>query len=186
LGTTDVELCNWALTEVGATRITALADDSKEARVCNEHYDKVKRYMLSIHPWNFNIVRAEFAEHADEPEWGYAHQFEIPEDCGRILTTEYPDIKYEIEGDVVVTDESTFKCTYASTTCSEALFRPYFEKAFALELARTIAYSLVQNASLKETLTKSAILALREARSFDAQEGSPQDVHVNTWTDERF
>ncbi len=186
MATTDVELCNWALTEVGAQRITGLSDDSKEARICNEHYEKVKRYMLSIHPWNFNTVRAEFAEHADEPEWGYAHQFEIPEDCGIILETEYPDEKYKVEGDVVLTDSTSFKCLYASTTCSEALFRPYFEKAFALELARTIAYALVQNASLKQVLTDSAFKALREARSFDAMEGSPQEPQVNTWTDERY
>lgn len=186
MATTDVELCNWALTEVGAQRITGLDDDSKEAKVCNEHYEKVKRYMLSIHPWNFNKVRAEFAENASTPAWGWEHQFEIPEDCGRILEAEYPDVEYEVEGDMVMTDNADFKCTYATTTCSEALFRPYFEKAFALELARTIAYALVQNAALKELLTKNAAQALREARSFDAQEGTPKDFEVNTWTNERF
>jgi hypothetical protein len=186
LATTDVELCNWALTEVGAQRITSLSDETKEALVCNEHYEKVKRYMLSIHPWNFNVTRAEFSEVLPAPDWGWDHKFQIPADCGQILETENGDEEYVVEGDEVLCDESTFKCLYASTTCSEANFRPYFEKAFALQLACTISYALVQNASLKELLKKDAEKALREARSFDAQEGRPQPVNVNTWTDERF
>lgn len=57
MATNSVEICNNALALIGARRITALTDPSKEARTCNDAYDGCRKAVLRLHPWNFATVR---------------------------------------------------------------------------------------------------------------------------------
>jgi len=59
MATNSVEICNRALTDIGARRITALSDPSKEGRACNDNYDISRKAVLRLHPWNFAIERVE-------------------------------------------------------------------------------------------------------------------------------
>jgi len=59
MATNSVEICNRALTDIGARRITALSDPSKEGRACNDNYDISRKAVFRIHPWNFATTRIE-------------------------------------------------------------------------------------------------------------------------------
>lgn len=54
----DLEVCNAALMRIGSEPITAFSDDSKRAKICLAHYDRVKRDFIAQHPWNFSLKRA--------------------------------------------------------------------------------------------------------------------------------
>ena len=57
MATNAVEICNNALALIGARRITALTDTTKEARTCNDIYDGARKAVLRLHPWNFATER---------------------------------------------------------------------------------------------------------------------------------
>ena len=54
-----VQICNSALNQLGASSITALTDDSKNARLCNERYTTIRDAVFRAHPWNCLIKRVQ-------------------------------------------------------------------------------------------------------------------------------
>ena len=54
MAATALELCNDALSEIGAANITSLtANATKEDRVCNQFYAKLRDELLKQFSWNF-------------------------------------------------------------------------------------------------------------------------------------
>ena len=47
-----VDICNEAMDLLGAATITALTENSKEARLCNRRFSTVRDATLRSHPWN--------------------------------------------------------------------------------------------------------------------------------------
>lgn len=60
--TTQISICNKALRILGAKTITTLDDETEPARILNDVYDEILDEVLSSHPWNFAIVRANLTE----------------------------------------------------------------------------------------------------------------------------
>jgi len=60
---TSVEICNAALMRVGAEAINGFSDNTKRAKLCKNHYDRIKKEMIVSSPWNFCLKRTTlFAE----------------------------------------------------------------------------------------------------------------------------
>ena len=51
-----VDICNEAMDLLGAATITALTENSKEARLCNRRFPTVRDQVLRAHPWNTAIT----------------------------------------------------------------------------------------------------------------------------------
>ena len=47
-----VSMCNSALNLLGASTISALTDDSKNARLCNQRYEPIRDRVFRGHAWN--------------------------------------------------------------------------------------------------------------------------------------
>ena len=56
-----VDICNEAMDLLGAATITALTENSKEARLCNRRFSTVRDATLRSHTWNCAIARADLA-----------------------------------------------------------------------------------------------------------------------------
>ena len=80
-----VDICNSALNLLGASNITALTDDSKNARLCNQRYEPIRNRIFRSHAWNCLTKRVQLAEDSDAPVVEYANQFTLPSDCLRVL-----------------------------------------------------------------------------------------------------
>ena len=80
MATSDVAICNLALTYLGDSSITALTDNTDRARACNAHYANCRDQVLRMHPWNSSLVRVSLAALADSPAWEWSYQFTLPKD----------------------------------------------------------------------------------------------------------
>jgi len=58
MATDSVALCNEALLMLGSKTITALADATDRARLCNQFYNLARQTVLRSHPWNFALKRS--------------------------------------------------------------------------------------------------------------------------------
>ena len=184
MASSDVEICNSALIKVGAKPIITLNDDSTEGRLCNTIYPVLKAKLLRSHPWNFAIRRAELSIIITDPVFEFENAFQLPVDVLRVLNLEDPTVEYQVEGKLLLSDATEIFIRYISAV-DEGDFDANFQEVLAVMIASEIVYSLSESNALRESLKNEFILQLRDARSFDAQEGTPQQVVARDWIDSR-
>ena len=81
-----VQICNSALNQLGASSITALTENSKNARICNERYETIRDAVFRSHPWNCLVTRVQLAQDTETPAWGFSYQYTLPSNCLRVLS----------------------------------------------------------------------------------------------------
>ena len=181
----DVDICNSALVKLGQDRINSLNDDNKRAKLCKEQYDKIIQAALRAFPWSFALKRTVIAKATEELAWGDANLFPIPLDCARVVKID-TCYKYKIEGPYIVSPIDEVKLLYVSSATPEAYFDLNFKEAAACLLAQDLCYALTQSTSLKQTLFQEAEYWMSQARSFNSQEQSPDDLEFTDWTNARL
>ncbi len=184
--TSEAQVCNNALVEIGAQRIAALSDTTERARICNEQYAKVRDELLYSHPWNFAIKRDQLAATVTEPEFEWETEFTLPSDCLRVLDTDlFKDQNYQIEGRSLYANSDSIKIKYIARITDVTKFTPGFAECLALKLASNICYALTQSTTLKEQIERKLEKRLAFVRSFDAQEGVGSRVYADQWLNSR-
>jgi hypothetical protein len=183
----EVSICNSALIKLGASRIASLAEQSKEAKLCDEQYDKLRDEVLTDHPWNFSIKRVALAKLPTVPVFGFANEFQLPNDCLRVLELNTgTDYDYQIEGDKLLIDIEAVSIKYISRVEDTTKFSTLFSSALAYRIAAELAYPLVQSNSVAEKAKQDYLVALRNAKTVDAQEGTPPRTYNDTWVNSRL
>lgn len=185
MASSTTEICNSALIKVGANRITALDDTSKEAVACNEQYAKNRDEVLSAHPWNFAIARSDLAVDATAPIWEFARRYPLPTDCLRVIDVD-TDLIWKVEGRYILTDDSSCRIKYIKKETDVTKYSASFCEALAFRLASDLAFLISQNASLQANLYQAYVKFLAPARSYNGQEGSLPEVEADGWLNSRF
>ena len=188
-----VDICNSGLNLLGASTITALTDDSKNARLCNQRYEPVRNRIFRSHAWNCLTKRVQLAQDSAAPVVEYSYQYTLPADCLRVLkihtgTTDSieSDIDYQIEGRKVRTNEGTVYLVYIALVTDPNEYDVYLQEAISSALAADIAYAVTNNATLSKNYQELADERLREARFVDATENSLGTIESNEFTNARL
>ena len=188
-----VDICNSALNLLGASTISALTDDTKNARLCNQRYEPVRNRVFRAHAWNCLHKRVQLAQNSTAPVIEYSYAYALPSDCLRVLkihnaTTDsvVSNLDYKIEGKNIVTDETTVYLVYVSLDTDPNNYDAYLREAISHQLAADICYSITNNATLANNYMTRADERLREARFIDATENSLDTVEANEFTDARL
>jgi hypothetical protein len=189
MASSEVEIINLALIELGASTITARSDDSKEARTMNAIFDLVRDATLRDAPWNFAKTRASLTIHATPPVYGYGAQYQIPYDCLKLLYLEYPDVKYVVENGFILTNDTAgpIKCQYVKRVTDVSKFDASFVMALAYSLAKEASYAITQSTTRVDQLSKMYEQKILDARSLTSQEGgTPPQVWADEWNNARY
>jgi hypothetical protein len=117
-------------------------------------------------------------------KWDY--KYNIPSDMLRALQLEQKSQEFKIEGGYIVSDTENAYLLYVAQITDTTKFDKSFDDLLAAEMAYELSYPLVQSASLKKTLFQELQLKLRDVRSFDAQEGTPDEFEADDWTNSRL
>ena len=188
-----VDMCNSALNLLGASTISALTDDSKNARLCNQRYDSVRNRVFRSHAWNCLHKRVQLAQNSTAPVVEYTYAYALPSDCLRVLkihngTTDSiaSAIDYKLEGRNVVTDEGTVYLIYVALDTDPNNYDSYLQESISHQLAADLCYAITNNATLANNYMARADERLREARFIDATENSLGTVESNEFTDARL
>ena len=190
---TPVTICNSALIKVGAGTIASLTDQSKEARICNQQYERVRDRLLGAHPWNFAITRKSLAEVTTYTiPFEFENAFQIPTDALRILSTSLNqgsqigekhwsvEIDPDTNNKLLLCNDSVVEIKYIKSV-PEAFFTPMFAELLSLKIAHEISYALTQSASLKDQLAREFKEEVKNIRSYDGAEGSVRAVEADDW-----
>ena len=80
-----VDICNSALNLLGASTISALTEDTKNARLCNQRYEPIRNRVFRSHNWNCLIQRVELGRNSAPPAVEYTYSYALPADFLRVL-----------------------------------------------------------------------------------------------------
>ena len=188
-----VNMCNSALNLLGASTISALTDDTKNARLCNQRYEPVRNRVFRSHAWNCLHKRVQLAQNSTAPVVEYDHAYALPSDCLRVLkihngTTDSiaTALDYKLEGRNIVTDIDTIFLIYISLDTDPNNYDTYLRESISHQLAADLCYAITNNASLANNYMVRADERLREARFIDATENSLGTIEANEFTDARL
>jgi len=166
-----VQICNSALNQLGASSITALTEDSKNARICNERYETIRDAVYRSHPWNCLVKRVQLAQDSDTPAWGFTYQYTLPSDCLRVLQIRDYNSDYKIEGRKLLIDESDVYLIYLTIETDVNQLDILLRETISAGLAQDIAYAITSNLQVTKLMAEKYQAKLSEARHTDASEG---------------
>lgn len=191
-----VEIANSALTKLGAKRIMALTDNTKEAREINAIYLLRLNKLLRAYNWSFAMKRDQLSALSDTPSWGYTLQYQLPTDCVRVVQvndlwdipglTNYmggPDSEpYKIEGRTIVTDlAAPLKIRYVSRVTNPGQFDDGFVEAYAYDLAHEVCEALTQSNTKKQEMREGRKQEILDAIRSNAIELPPSGIPDDSW-----
>ena len=188
-----VDMCNSALNLLGASTISALTDDSKNARLCNQRYEPVRNRVFRSHAWNCLHKRVQLAQNSTAPVVEYSYAYALPSDCLRVLKVHNgstdsikSDIDYKLEGRNIVSNEGTVYIIYIAIDTDPNNYDTYLQESISHQLAADLAYAVTNNATLADKYMVRADERLREARFIDATENSLGTIESSEFTDARL
>ena len=188
-----VDICNSALNLLGASTISSLTEDSKNARLCNQRYEPIRNRVFRSHAWNCLHKRVQLARNSTAPVVEYSYAYALPSDCLRVLkvhngTTDSikSAIDYKLEGRNIVTDEGTVFIIYIALDTDPNNYDTYLQESISHQLAADLAYAVTNNATLADKYMTRADERLREARFIDATENSLGTIESSEFTDARL
>jgi len=205
--TSPVDICNLALTRIGHTQISSLDENSKGAALCALHYPICRDAVLRAHPWNFAIRRATLALSSQTPNHEFTYYHVLPTDCLKVIRTNleaeglsstavygFPGIhgysggsEYRVEnvenvGKCIATNEDVVKIEYVAKIVDSSQFDALFVDLLAQRIAAEISVAFTDTQSVTKAMWDIYQSKLGEARTTDAQEGTPRSVEdLSPW-----
>jgi hypothetical protein len=206
-----VQICNIALQNLGATKITSITENTVEAIECNLRYDTARRALLAMHPWNFAIRRALLNANVSAPAFNYGYAYTLPSDFLALVmtrleeqyqsqgsravnTTQYvEDVvtyvgvdKYRIEGGNLISYNSDVGIIYIADVEDEQSSSPHFVDLLGRYLAAQIAYKITGNMAERNAQMEIFKLELEEYRALDSQQGVFDRIEVSQFLSARM
>lgn len=180
--TSAVSVCNLALQKLGATRITSLTDDSRNARACNAAYEHVRDLELSAHDWNFARARASIAADGTSPDFGYDYSYTLPADCLQIRPDNSSDLDWQVEGQALLTNwGAPLELVYTRRVEDPNVFHPTFVEVLACRLAIHMCDEITQSNPKLANLDSQYTVAIREAKKANAFAKVSQELPEDGW-----
>jgi len=190
MAVSKVDICNMALTRLGASPIVSLDDDSANARALNRVYEIALRSILSECKWTFATKRTLLALVSGALAWydsGETIIYQRPSDCIRIFGTNDDDATWREEGEYIISDTSGLGLRYVYYLDAPSKYTISFIDAFADRLAADIAFLLLNSSTKAEAmLEKYKKVSLPTARAENAQTGTHQYLKDDAWETAKY
>lgn len=178
-----VAIYNMALVPLGADRVLDPAEETEQARKCNEIYPYIRDDELSSHPWNFATAEVQLALTTTTPLYDYTYAYQKPSDCLRLLEIYEDDDAYRVIGDLVYTDVSSLYCRYIKLITDVNEYSSTFKSLLAARLKYELCFALTGSRTMTLELYEILTRIRKQAKAIDAQEGTPINIFGSRITD---
>lgn len=177
MASSEAEICSVAMTLINAKPITALTDNTREAKFCQRHYPKSVQEVLRMAPWSCALKPATLAQ--DDPstaDFTFKYSYQLPSDYIRVWATDLDKSwggdsePWHIQGKKLVTDASSVKILYVHRISDVLLFDTLLEKAIAYDLASKAAFPISQLSEVQKTFDGLRDRATKQASTIMSQE----------------
>lgn len=192
--TSKVSISNLAFAALGEKAfIQSLDEASVHARYANLFYDQARRAALRSHPWSFARQEKTLALLSDQHSNRWKYRYAMPEKCirARYIENGYtPDkVPFEValntdgESKVILTNQANAKLIFTYDVENPTLFDAGFVDAFVYALAHRLCPTIAPNKAAD--MERKFLMAVQNARAYDAGEGEMDDLYTSDWLEER-
>ena len=190
----EVDICNSALNNIGASTINSLTEDSVPARIMNQRYTFVRDSVFRSHPWNCLQKRVELAADTTAPAWGFKFAYTLPADCLRLLRILDFDSNYKVEGRKILSNTSSMKILYIGRVTDPNEYDESLRETLSAALGADIAFAVTSNNQTATNMYNLFQDKLKDARFVDSTEGQNLDqdlgmsdqIDASTFINSRF
>lgn len=188
-----VDICNMALSGMGAASIQSLLDDSDEARACNAVFDFCRDDVMASHPWNFATERVQFSllaatvppitDLTDE----FSAAYQVPTDTLRVLWIEPKGYRFSVErdGKLLTNAGSPLKGGIIKRITDSGAFPSFFVMALVYRLRAELCNAITGKRALSSDYYQVYLQKLQDAKSTDGLESSPEPENISPIGDAR-
>ena len=178
-----VQICNLALSRLGAAIITSLTDGTTEANLCSTFFDDLAKRAMVQGSWTTTIRRVELAKTTNTPAYEFSSEFQLPVDpkCLRLLEINESlagATPHAIEGDKLLTNGSTVKIKYIGELTDTEDYGPLLTEALEILLASYLAHPITGSASLARELKGEYFELVARNLAIDGQQGTKQKIEA--------
>ena len=179
------EICNKALTLVGANPIVNITDDTQNARVVNRVYELSLKSILSEAPWVFALRRSLLAQSSDTLAWYDTNEqyvYVSPNDVIRIFRTNDDDAIWRQHGSYIISDTNDLGVEFVYYNNTPSTYTASFTEAFVDKLCSDIAFMILNSKTVAEAfLERYEKVSLAKALAENAQIGTPMAMKDDMW-----
>tara|TARA_R110002124_G_scaffold247706_2_gene412838 strand:- start:2976 stop:3563 length:588 start_codon:yes stop_codon:yes gene_type:complete len=182
----EIDIWNMALDLLHEAPVSSPVEDTSVRLWFSRNFAQVRDSELRKFAWNFALARVQIAASAEAPAWRWAHRYELPGDCLRMLALRQNGalngtlIAYELEADAILTDASApLKLRYIKRVTTTGLWDPLFVDVVVARLAAKLAHWLTGKSSHAQLAEQIYQQTVREARRIDALEQFQEDLDQN-------
>lgn len=193
-----LEICNRALSLIGAANIASLTEGTREAKQCKIFYDSCKEGVLREHNWNFAQKRTVLAL-LDESYVGWDYAYQYPSDCLKViklydeggdvsstaLSGLIEPIRFEVSASndlnrrVILTDIENAQLLYTANIMNESVFDPSFVAALVYRLAAELVIPMKGKLNLRQAMIATYQQMLPRSQMLNANEGNHKEESYN-------
>ena len=172
----DIDICNVALSLLGADSIRSFTEDNKRARLSKNLFDHSRSMLLGRFDWSFarKLVKLQALDPDDLGDTAFTYTYQIPSDCVVPLSL-WPGgnrVEWHVSTNTIITNLSAAYLVYTCNITDPARFNAPFINSLSQLLAAKLAPSIVQDRNLRSEFLQVAESVFRESSSEDANVGS--------------
>ena len=185
-----VNICNMALTRIGANTITSLTDGTRESNLCNTVYENSVEDVLSMGEWSKAKFQATLVQ-LDAPAFDYSYAYQLPT-APRIITlldvqdAKASSVEYTIQGDHLLINNTADQITYIGYLDNPADYGVYLKAAIISKIAYELAFTLTGSQQLQERLFQKYRVDLRTGLAEDGNQGNVKVLYNTDLTNTRL
>lgn len=163
-----VDICNQALSLIGESPIRSLEENSVNAIRCHTLYDSTRKALLRMHPFNSCTRRIQIQPMTTSPDFGYTHQFQLPDDLVRVIDTNTTD--YTLETDKLLSNSNVLNMVYVFDNKNETTFDSLLVECLVLLLGSKLSKAVTGSQATADTLYQQCQQVMAQAKAVQAQE----------------
>jgi hypothetical protein len=185
------DICNMALAEIAAGPITAVTDNSIEAREVSRFAGPLLAEMALWSDWSFAITRVALTAAVNDRPAEWTQAYVAPGNCARALAVRATEddavglptggpfpfplqdaapLAFLHEGGLIYTNVAGATLVFAAALTDPGALPPLVQRAYALELAARVAIPIRKDTALARTLGQAAEMARARAIAEDANQ----------------
>ncbi len=184
MATSEVSICNIAISWLGGTKIVSFKDDTAEAKLCSAIYEDDRDAVLEERNWTFAMKRVQLNKLVDSPAYGYTSMFQLPVDHIRtVAVSSHFDFDYTLnnwsqEEDRILIDTDVAYLLYVKKCVDPTRFSPGFIQTLAARIAADIAVPLTSNIDLATHYRQLYGILLETGGNMNGLQGRNQSLNA--------